>query len=179
MASILVVHGSPRKNGNSQLLADAFIEGAREAGHNVMEEDLGIREIAGCKACNYCMTHEGRCVQDDDMQNIYPLLRGADILVFATPLYFYSWPAQIKAFLDRMFCGIANPFKVSKSALLLVFEDSDITTANGLVESYRTAARYCKWENLGEVLVNDVYEYGAIAGNPGLDRARELGASIG
>lgn len=178
MSKILVVHGSPRANGNSQALADAFAEGAREAGNEVMMIDVGRRKIAGCLACEYCFTHEGACVQQDDMQELYPLLRDCDTIVYAIPMYYYTWPAQIKAFMDRMFCGIAKPFGIERAALLVCFEDKDPSTADGLVQSYRIAVNYCKWENLGEVLVHNVYEKGAIVGNPGLDEARKLGASI-
>lgn len=178
MAKILVVHGSPRANGNSQALAESFAAGAREAGNEVTIVDVGRKNIAGCKACEYCFKHEGQCVQQDDMQELYPLLRECDTLVYAIPMYFYTWPAQIKAFMDRMFCAIGKPFGIRRAALLVAFEDKDITTADGLVQSYRIATDYCKWENLGEVLVNDVYEVGAIEGNAGLQKAHDLGASI-
>lgn len=160
------------------MMADAFAEGAREAGNEVTMIDIGGSKIAGCMACEYCFKHEGACVQQDDMQQFYPLLREHDVLVYAIPMYFYTWPAQMKAFMDRMFCGMGKPFGIKASALLLCFEDKDITTADGLVQSYRIASNYCKWENLGEVLVHNVYEKGAIEGNPGLEEARKLGASI-
>ena len=178
MAKILIVHGSPRKNGNSQMLADAFAQGAISAGNEVTQVDVGQMKIGGCLACEYCFKHEGECVQKDAMQDIYPLLREHDTIVYAVPMYFYTWPAQIRAFQDRMFCGIAKPFGIKRAALLLCFEDKDITTAEGLVKSFRIATDYCKQENLGEVLVNNVYEKGAIEGNPGLEEARKLGASI-
>ena len=180
MANILVVHGSPRKNGNSSRMADAFIEGAEAAGNKVTRLDVGNLNIHGCNACEYCFAHEGTCCIDDDMQALYPQMKGNDVIVYAIPMYYYTYPAQVKAFMDRMFCAIGNPgmFGFKKTALLLCFEDKDITTADGLVQSFRIAANYCKYENLGEVLVNAVYEKGAIDGNPGLEAARELGASI-
>lgn len=178
MSKILIVHGSPRKGGNSQMLADAFAKGAIEAGHEVTQIDAGQAKVNGCLACEYCFKHEGACVQQDDMQEFYPLLREVDTLVFATPMYYYSWPAQIKAFMDRMFCGVVKPFGIKRSALLLCFEDKDITTADGVVACYRISSNYCKWENLGEVLVNKVYEKGAIEGNPGLQEAYEFGKGI-
>lgn len=180
MANILVVHGSPRKGGNSSMLADAFIEGARAAGNQVTRLDVGNLDIHGCLGCEYCFSHEGACVQDDDMQKLYPQMSGKDVIVYAIPMYYYTYPAQIKAFMDRMFCAVGNPgmFSFARTALLVAFEDKDASTADGLVQSFRIAANYCKQEVIGEVLVNNVYEKGAIAGNPGLDRARELGASI-
>lgn len=176
--NILVVTASPRKGGNSDMLADAFIEGVDATKHEVRRIDAGHAKISPCLACEYCFAHEGTCVQDDDMQKFYPDLHWADMIVFAMPMYYYSYPAQIKAFMDRMFCGVVKPFGITKTALLLCFEDKDITTADGLVKCFEISAAYCKQEVVGEVLVNNVYKKGAIAGNPGLDRARELGQSL-
>lgn len=176
--NILVVHASPRTNGNSSMLADELIRGAEEAGNTVKRINVGHANIKGCQACEYCFSHEGECCQKDDMQQFYPALYDTDVIVYATPMYFYNFPAQLRSFQDRMFCAMAKPFHIKQSALLLCFEDKDIDTAKGAVESYRIAADYCKQENLGEVLVNSVYEKGAIAGNPGLERAYELGKSI-
>lgn len=175
---ILVVHCSPRKGGNSSMLADKFIEGALQAGNEVKRIDVGRADIHGCMACEYCFKHDGQCVQQDDMQQFYPLLREYDTLVWATPMYFYNFPAQLRAFQDRMFCQIGKPFTIKSTALLMCFEDSDMARANPSVDSYRVCADYCKLENLGEVLVNNVYEKGAIEDNPGLKAAFDLGASI-
>ncbi len=175
---ILVVHASPRRQGNSSMLADAFIEGAQSAGHEVKRIDVGRAKINGCLACEYCFTHDGTCCQQDDMQMHYPLLREADVLVFATPMYYYNYPSQLRAFQDRMFCGIAKPFGIPEIGLLLCFEDEDAATAEPLVASYKVCAAYCKQKSIGEVIVPNVYEAGAIADNPGLREAYDLGASI-
>lgn len=175
---ILLVHCSPRKGGNSSMLADKFAEGAATAGNEVIRIDVGHAKIAGCLACEYCLSHEGECVQKDEMQDYYPLLRECDVLVWATPMYFYNFPAQLRAFQDRMFCQIGKPFTIKSTALLLCFEDKDLARANPTIDSYRVTADYCKLENLGEVIVGSVYEKGAIEGNPGLQAAYDLGASI-
>lgn len=176
--NILLVHASPRKKGNSDVLADWFERGATEAGNAVTRIAVGQAKIAGCMACEYCFAHDGECVNQDDMQEFYPLLREADVIVYATPMYFYNFPAQLRAFQDRMFCGIAKPFGIKQTALLLCFEDEDASTCDPVVNSYRVAADYCKQENLGEVIVKGVYEKGAIEGNPGLQAAYNLGKSI-
>ena len=176
--NILVVHASPREGGNSSMLADEFVKGAEAAGNAVTRVDVGRAKIGGCMACEYCFGHDGACCQQDAMQDFYPLLRQADVLVYATPMYYYNFPSQLRAFQDRMFCGIAKPFGVSQVALLLCFEDKDASTCEPLLGAYRVAAAYCKQENIGEVVVNNVYEKGAIAGNPGLKEAYDLGASI-
>lgn len=176
--NILVVHASPRAGGNSSMLADEFTRGAEAAGNKVTRVEVGTANIRGCMACEHCFSHEGACCQQDDMQKLYPLLHEADVLVYATPMYFYNLPAQLRAFQDRMFCGIAKPFGITATALLLCFEDKVFERCEPVVAAYRVAAEYCKQENLGEVLVNNVYEKGAIAGNPGLKEAYDLGASI-
>ncbi len=175
---ILVVHTSPRKGGNSQMLADAFIEGAESAGNEVKLINVGNANIKGCLGCEYCFKNEGKCCQQDEMQEYYPLLEWCDVIVYATPMYNYSFPAQMAAFRDRMFCGIAKPFGIPQTALLLCFEDKDITTADHTLGCFDVCAAYCKQEVIGKVVVNNVFAKGAIEGNKGLDEARQLGASI-
>lgn len=176
--NILVVHASPRLKGNSHMLATEFERGATSAGHNVKRINVGRARIAGCIACEHCFSHEGECCQQDDMQEFYPLLRWADVLIFATPMYYYNFPAQLRAFQDRMFCGIAKPFKIPQMGLLLCFEDSNITRCYPVVDALKVCAEYCKQEFIGQVIVPNVYEAGAISGNPGLVEAFEFGASL-
>ena len=179
MANILVVHGSPRKDGNSQIMADAFIEGAREAGNEIRVAHVGNAKINGCLGCEYCFTHGGECCQKDDMQNFYGDLEWADTVVYAFPLYYYSYPAQIKAFMDRQFCAIGGrKFAMKRAAMLVPFEDKDITTADGLVKSFEIAMNYSHQEILGIVLCNNSYEKGAVNGKPAIEECRKLGASI-
>lgn len=176
--NVLVVHCSPRKNGNSSMLADEFVRGAQEAGNIVTRIDVGNAKIGGCKACEYCLSHEGECVQKDEMQQFYPALREADVLVYATPMYFYNFPSQMRAFEDRTFCQVGKPFHIKETALLLCFEDADASTADAAIGTFRQCSSYCKRDIIGEVVVNNVYEKGAIAGNPGLKQAYELGLSV-
>ena len=180
MAKILIVHGSPRKGGNSQIMADAFAEGARESGNEIRQINVGNAKINGCIACEYCFTHGGECAQKDDMTPLYEDMEWADVVVYAFPLYFYSYPAQIKAFMDRQFCAAGGRKGImgKKVAMLMPFEDKDIHTADGLVQSFKTCMDYCKQEILGIVLCNNTYDKGAAEGKPELDKCRELGASI-
>ena len=97
---ILVVSTSPRIGGNSETLADAFIKGAKEAGHEVMKICLYDKRIEFCKGCLACQT-TGRCILHDDAETIVTLMKGMDVLVFATPIYFYEMSGQMKTLLDR------------------------------------------------------------------------------
>ncbi len=101
MKNIIVVSSSPRKGGNSETLAQKFAEGARAAGNNV--EYIAVRDLGlkFCIGCMYCQTHD-KCVQADGMNALYEKFQNADILVFATPVYYYAVSGQLKTFLDRL-----------------------------------------------------------------------------
>ena len=178
---ILIAVGSPRRGSNTEKLAEAFAKGATEAGHEVITVNVAHKNIAPCKDCEYCFTSGGKCCQQDDMQEMYDLLHQCDTLVYATPIYYYTFTAQMKAFMDRQFCAIGgNPFTIKDTALLTVFEDKDPSVADSILLTYRSATAYCKWNNLGEVVQNDTFEKGIIETKhpEALEKAYELGKSI-
>lgn len=98
---VLAIVSSPRKNGNTELLVDEFVKGAREAGHETEKICLREKKIAPCLACEACLRNGGTCVQKDDMAEILPKLIDADVIVLSTPVYYYSICAQLKAMIDR------------------------------------------------------------------------------
>ena len=97
---ILILSGSPRKGGNSDLLCDEFAKGAQEAGHQVEKIRVQEQKIGPCLACYGCRG-TGVCVQKDDMASILEKMVAADVLVLATPVYFYSMDGQLKTLIDR------------------------------------------------------------------------------
>ena len=99
----MVISGSPRKGGNSDLLADEFIRGAKEAGNQAEKIWVREKQIKGCLGCGACQKSGGSCTQKDDMGAVYEKMKEADVIAFACPVYFYTWNAQIKAVLDRTF----------------------------------------------------------------------------
>uniref|UniRef100_UPI0026EB01C7 flavodoxin family protein n=2 Tax=Fusobacterium TaxID=848 RepID=UPI0026EB01C7 len=103
MKNILVVVGSGRKNGNTEQLADSFIKGAEEAGHHVKKVFLGNKTINGCIGCNACR-YGKPCIQKDDFNELIPDIKSCDLLVFASPLFFWTISAKIKAFIERFYC---------------------------------------------------------------------------
>lgn len=105
---VLVLVGSPRKKGNTDWLADEFIRGAQEAGHGVEKIYLKDQKINGCLGCGACQRNGGSCVQKDDMGDIYEKWLAADVVVLASPVYFYTWSAQMKTVLDRTFAMEQN-----------------------------------------------------------------------
>ena len=98
---VLILSGSPRMNGNSDLLCDEFARGATEAGHNVEKIRVSEKNIHPCIACYHCSKNSGACVFKDDMAEILQKMIDADVLVLASPVYFYSIDAQLKAVIDR------------------------------------------------------------------------------
>ena len=101
--NILVVTGSPRKGGNTEIMADVFAETAKTSGHEVIVRRLSALKVAPCLDCTYCFTHDGVCIQKDDMNDILQDLNQADLLVLASPIYWFDISAQTKCFIDRMY----------------------------------------------------------------------------
>lgn len=102
---VLAIVSSPRKNGNTELLVDEFVKGAREAGHEVEKLCLREKKIAPCLACEACLRNGGTCVQKDDMTDVLQKLIDADVIVLSTPVYYYSISAQMKTMIDRCLAG--------------------------------------------------------------------------
>ncbi len=149
---IVVLKGSPNKNGSSNLLAKCFIQGAEEAGHSVQVIDAAHADIHPCTGCIYC-GYEGPCVQNDDMNRIRQIILNGDMLVFVTPLYYYGMSAQLKTLIDR-FCAFNSSIqqKHMKSVLLAAAWNSDDWTFESLESHYRTLVKYLHLTDMGMIL---------------------------
>ena len=149
---IVVLEGSPNPKGSTHILADCFRQGAEAAGHTVEFIDVAHAKIHPCTGCIHC-GYEGPCVQKDDVESIRKKILGADMLVFATPLYYYGMSAQLKALVDR-FCAFNSSMqrKHMKSALLTVAWNSDSWTFEALEAHYKTLVRYLNLTDMGMVL---------------------------
>lgn len=149
---IVVLLGSPNRQGSSHLLAECFRQGAQEAGHTVEIIDVAHADIHPCTGCIHC-GYEGPCSQKDDMQGIRAKILDADMMVFATPLYYYGMSAQLKTLIDR-FCAFNSSLhsKHMKSALLTVAWNSDDWTFDALEAHYKTLVRYLNLQDMGMVL---------------------------
>ncbi len=116
---ILVLNGSPRLNGNTMHMVKAFKKGAEDAGHSVDIESVAHMNIHGCLACEYCRTKEKAvCVQKDDMQKLYQKILEADMLVFASPIYYFTLSAQLQSVIHRTY-AIDVPKNIQKTALIM------------------------------------------------------------
>ena len=149
---IVVLQGSPNKKGSTFILADCFRQGAEDAGHTVEMIDVAHAKIHPCTGCIHC-GYEGPCVQKDDVEEIRKKILGADMLVFATPLYYYGMSAQLKILIDR-FCAFNSSMqrKHMKSALLTVAWNSDSWTFEALEAHYKTLVQYLNLTDMGMVL---------------------------
>ena len=149
---ILVLGGSPNRKGSTQLLIDSFVRGAKAAGHTVTVMDtphMNVHPCTGCIACGY----DGPCVQKDDMELIRSTVMASDMLVLATPLYFFGISAQLKTVIDR-FCAFSSRvnYKHMKSAFLSVAWNDDDWTMDAIREHYQTLVRYLNLQDMGSVL---------------------------
>ena len=150
---IAVLNGSPRKQNTSAMVA-AFIEGAEAAGHEVKEYQVGRMKIAGCLGCEYCHTKgEGACIQKDDFEKILSAYQEADMVVFASPIYYFTMTAQMEAAIQRVYC-IGKPAKAKKAALLLSSGSPGVyDAAIAQIEGY---CAYTGIELLGVITSTDV-----------------------
>ena len=115
---ITILNGSPRKE-NTAAMAEAFRQGAETAGHEVEVLHVGKMKINGCLACEYCHGKgAGKCIQKDDLEKLMPAYLESDMLVFASPIYYFAPTAQLEAAWQRVYC-IGKPAKATKAALLL------------------------------------------------------------
>jgi len=182
---ILILMGSPRKNGNSAVLAKNLADGATASGARVETIDIQGMDINPCTGCDRCQGKQSSgCVIVDDMQGIYGKLVEADAIVFASPIYWFSVTAQLKMVIDRIYAiggGNSNVFEGKNLGILLTYADSDPFTS-GAVNALRMFQDISAY--LGTAIVGSVYgsafEAGEIAENKELLReARELGNKLG
>ena len=149
---IVILMGSPNINGSTRILVDSFAQGAESAGHTCEVIDVchaNVHPCIGCVRCGY----EGPCVQKDDVETVRGKLLRSDMVVFATPLYYYGMTAQLKVIVDR-FCAYNSSLgsRHLKSALLTVAWNADDWTFEALTSHYKTLVRYINFEDHGMVL---------------------------
>lgn len=179
MSKIIVLSGSVRKGGNTELLVHSFFEGAKQ---NNEVEIISVRDyqVKPCTGCNFCRKNDGnQCCQKDDMEIIYEKLKTADILVIASPVYFYGISAQLKAVVDRFHSPIRKTFPIKQLALLAVAADTLPEVFDSILMQYQLTLDYFHLYDAGKVLVRGVAEKGAIADREdALTQAYRFGESL-
>jgi multimeric flavodoxin WrbA len=178
--NILVLTGSPRKGGNTDKLADAFIAGAQQAGHTTVKFTTADKHIKGCIDCQTCFSRGSACSVPDDFVNLTPLLEQADMVVFATPMYWFSFPVQLKAAIDKFYSYLISKrtLKIKECVLLVSGGGTDLNTYDGIVKPYKLIADFLNWEDSGIVIVPGLHDKDDILKTDGLKRAETLGKNI-
>ena len=183
MTKVLAIVGSPRRKGNTDILVDRILSGAKDAGADVEKihlKGLTIKECDGCYAC-----WKGKlCPKKDDMNDLYPKIDAADVVVFGTPVYWFGPTALLKAFIDRLIyfnCPENRPKIAGKAAFIASpFEDTDMETAAPMLAFFEKCFDYLEMKPAGRILVPGVADKGDILKkNKALEQAYQLGANLG
>ena len=178
MGKIVVLVGSMRKEGNTDLLVKAFVDGASKK-NEIEIISVAEYKVNPCIGCNSCFERkDNSCFQKDDMEVIYEKLAKADMIVIASPVYFYGISSELKAIVDRLHTPLRNTFKVKKLGLLLVAAATLPAVFDAIEIQYKLVLDFFKLEDAGRVLVRGVKEKGDIKGNKALEEAYKLGMSI-
>ncbi len=177
MKNILILSGSPRKGGNSDLLCDEFMRGATESGNKVTKINVADKKIAPCRAC-YACKGTGKCAIKDDMADILQAMIDADVLVLASPVYFYSIDAQLKALIDRT---VARWLEVKNKEFYYIAtcadtEKESIETTLACFRGYADCVEGAK--EMGVIYGTGVYEKGEVKNTPAMAEAYEMGKNV-
>ena len=176
--TILILSGSPRKGGNSDLLCDEFLRGAQESGNKAEKIYLRSKKIAPCNACYFCKNSGGKCAIQDDMSEVLDKMQDADTIVMASPVYFYSIDAQMKAVIDRAVARWTNIRDKEFYYIMTAAEDSD-TVMDCTLECFRGFAACLNGaQEKGVIYGKGVYEAGKIKNTPALKQAYEMGRRV-
>ena len=175
---VLILSGSPRKGGNSDILCDEFLRGAQDAGHKAEKIRVAEKEVAPCSGCYYCNAHAGACVHKDDMADILQKMIDADVIVLASPVYFYSISAQLKAVIDRT---VARGLEVKDKEFYYIttMADEEKASADTTLACFRGYADCVEGAiEKGTLVVSGVYEPGAVRSTPAMAQAYEMGRNV-
>lgn len=176
MKNVLILSGSPRKGGNSDLLCDRFMTGAQEAGHQVEKIRLAEKNINYCTGCGVCLDKKMRCSQKDDMAEVLEKMVAADVIVMATPVYFYTMNGQMKTLIDRTCPGYTH-IKDKDFYFILAAADTDLAAMERTVEGFRGFTDCCltRAREKGVVYGVGAWHIGDIKKSPAMRQAYEMG----
>lgn len=175
---VLILSGSPRKGGNSDILCDEFMRGAEKAGNTVEKLRIAEKKIGYCKACYFCGKSDGVCVIKDDMAEILEKMHWADVIVLASPVYFYSIDAQMKAVIDRT---LAQWTKIKNKDFYYILTAAEFTDTvmDCSLECFRgLAACLSGSKEMGVIYGKGVYEPGEVKNTPLIQEAYEMGSNV-
>ncbi|MEG0452135.1 MAG: flavodoxin family protein [Coprobacillus sp.] len=178
----LIISSSPRRNGNSEYLCEQFLKGAIEANVTVEKINLNDYSLSPCLACEYCRNHNRECIINDDADKIIQKVIDTDVLVLATPVYFYSVSAQLKLLIDRMFAReyeIRESSKQKDAYFIITSATPDKTQLTGTIESLRGFIKVLRTvKEAGVICGTAVLHKGEIKDKEICQQAYELGKNI-
>ena len=176
--NVLIVSSSPRRQGNSDLLCDQFLQGAQEAGHHAEKLFLRDYTVGYCVGCGHCVEHKGVCTQKDEMEALAQKLQKADVIVLATPVYFYTMCAQLKTLLDRC-CPYYTQLSDRDFYFILTAAETDLSLMTRTVESLRGFTSCLdRPREKGIVYGVGAWEKGEILDSPAMEQAYEMGRNV-
>lgn len=174
---ILILTGSPRKNGNSNTLADHFTKGAKEAGHQIVRFDAAFKNVHPCTGCNSCSMN-GPCIFKDDFEFVRQHIVDADMVVFATPMYYFGMSAQLKTVIDRFYAVNGQIHRPKKAALIMTYADNSPEKEGVIINHYNVLLNYLGWQDAGQIIAPGVWPAGAVNHTDYPRQAYELGKSL-
>lgn len=173
--TVLILSSSPRRGGNSDLLCDQFMLGAEEAGHQAERIFLRDKKINYCVACDACRGNGGNCVQKDDMAAILEKMIAADVIVMATPVYFYTMDAQMKTLIDRTYPRYTE-IRNKGMYFIVTAADSRQQAMERTLEGFRGFTSCLSGaKEKGIIYGTGAWNAGDIKGQPAMKQAYEMG----
>ena len=175
---VLVLSASPRRGGNSDTLCDRFMHGAEEAGNHVEKIFLRDKKINFCVACDACKKNGGTCALKDDMAGILEKMAAADVIVMATPVYFYTMDGQMKTLIDRTYAKYPD-IRNKSMYFIVAAADSNKRALERTIEGFRGfTSCYDGMEEKGIIYGAGAWNIGDIKGSPAMYQAYEMGKSV-
>lgn len=175
---VLILSSSPRKGGNSDTLCDQFMKGAEESGNRVEKIRLADLKIDYCSACYACKT-KGHCVKQDDMEQVIEKMRAAEVIVLATPVYFYSMCAQMKTVIDRTLGGAQKSGLENKKFYLIATAADGKSAMERTIDGLRGYLECLPGaREMGVIYGAGAWQLGDIQNNPAMKEAYQMGKNI-
>ncbi len=175
---VLIFSGSPRKSGNSDLLCDQFMRGAKEAGHEAEKIFLRDKRINHCLACGACQSDGGKCVQKDDMAEVLDKMIAADVIVMATPVYFYTMNGQMKTLIDRTYARYTR-ISGKEMYFIMAAATGSKQALERTLEGFRGFTSCLSGaREQGVIYGTGVFDKGDVKGSKAMTQAYEMGKNV-
>lgn len=180
---ILVLTGSPRKNGITNRMAEAFTRGAEQEGNEVFHFDTALHRIGCCGACNGCWSRGEACVMEDHFNELAALLESCEVILIASPLYWFGFPAHLKGAIDRIYAFLnpscPRPLAIKESFLFICGGDANWAEEyEPILQTYGLICGSLLWENRGVIQTGGLEAEGALETSGVLEQAEEMGRGI-